>query len=104
MKWGDALDIEYKTNKLKNVCTNASEAQRVYGAKMAEKIHQRIDEIRASDSVEFMIANNIGRCHPLKLNREGQYAVDLVHPYRLIFIKLNEELKIVKIEDIRDYH
>lgn len=98
------MDIEYKNNKLKKICTNASEAQKAYGSDMAEKIHQRIDEIEASDSVEFMIANNIGRCHPLKNNREGQYAVDLVHPNRLIFIKSNEELKIVQIEEIVDYH
>ena len=71
---------------------------------MAEKIHQRIDEIKAADSVEFMIKNNIGRCHTLKQNREGLYAVDLVHPYRMIFRKINNELQIVKSEDILDYH
>lgn len=98
------MDIEYKTNKLERVCTNAKEAQKTYGSDMAEKIHQRIDEIGAADSVEFMVENKIGRCHPLKNNREGQYAVDLVHPYRMIFVKLNEELKIVKIEEIGDYH
>ena len=27
------------------------------------------------------------RCHPLLNNRKGQYAVDLVHPFRLVFKK-----------------
>ena len=51
---------------------------------MAEKIHMRIDQISAALSVEMMIQYRIGRCHPLKGNRKNQYAVDLVHPYRLI--------------------
>jgi len=47
---------------------------------MADKIHQRIDEICAVDTVEIMIQFHIGRCHALKQNRKGQYALDLVHP------------------------
>lgn len=30
------------------------------------------------------------RCHPLKAEREGQYAVDLVHPRRLVFAPSHE--------------
>ena len=44
MKGGTPLLIEYKTKKLEKVCTNATEATKVYGQEMAAKIHQRIDE------------------------------------------------------------
>ena len=54
---------------------------------MATKIHQRIDEISAADTVEMMIQFHIGRCHALTGSRQNQYAVDLVHPYRLVFEK-----------------
>ncbi len=54
---------------------------------MAEKIHQRIDEIDASETVEEMVQCHIGRCHYLTGNRKGQYAMDLIHPQRLIFEK-----------------
>ena len=53
------------------VCTNSSYAERKYGADMAEKIHQRIDEIDASETVEEMIQFHIGRCHQLNGNRKG---------------------------------
>ncbi len=43
--------------------------------------------IRSADTVEDMIQYRIGRCHPLLNNRKGQYAVDLVHPFRLVFKK-----------------
>ncbi|SEP70167.1 HTH-type transcriptional regulator / antitoxin HigA [Lachnospiraceae bacterium RM5] len=39
---------------------------------MAEKIHQRIDEITAADTIEMMIKFHIGRCHPLTQNRKEQ--------------------------------
>lgn len=96
--------IKYNNKKIEKICTNAAIANRVYGERMAELIHMRIDEIEASDSVEFMIKFGIGRCHPLHNNRKGQYAVDLVQPYRLIFKKIHDEVKIVSILEIIDYH
>lgn len=71
---------------------------------MAAKIHQRIDEIRAADSVEQMVQFKIGRCHVLTGKRKGQYALDLVQPYRLVFIKKGEIVQIAIIHEIVDYH
>ena len=73
------------------------------GLQMAEKIQLRIKQIKASDSVEQMVQYNIGRCHPLRGNRENQYAVDLIHPYRLIFKKNGSNIQVLVIE-ITDYH
>ena len=86
------------------MCTNAREAAKKHGKEMADKIHQRIDEIQAADSVEMMIQFHIGRCHLLTADRKDQYAVDLVHPYRLIFEKHGDEIQIAKIMEIVDYH
>ena len=71
---------------------------------MAVKIQQRIDEIKAADTVEQMIQFGIGRCHPLKGDRKNQYAVDLVHPHRLVFEKKGNEVQIANIMEIVDYH
>ena len=71
---------------------------------MAEKIMLRIDQISAALSVEMMIQFRIGRCHPLKGNRKNQFAVDLVHPYRLVFEKKGTEIQIANIIEIIDYH
>ncbi len=37
-------------------------------------------------------------------NRLGQYSVDLVHPYRLIFTVSGDEVQIAEIVEITDYH
>ena len=100
----EELDITYKTRKLKKICTDAKAAEKAHGREMAELIHRRIDEISAADSVEMMIQFRIGRCHALTQNRKGQYAVDLVHPYRLVFEKHVNTIQIAHILEIVDYH
>lgn len=98
------MKILYKTNKLEKVCTVYSAAVKEYGPRQAELIYRRLQEIEASDSVDMMIQYGIGRCHPLKGNRKGEFAVDLEHPYRLIFVKVGNDLQLVKIIEISDYH
>lgn len=98
------MKITYKDKGIEKVCTNASAAEKKHGRRMADKIHQRIGEIQASDTVEFMIQYHIGRCHALHADRNGQYAVDLVHPYRLVFEKHGDEIQIANILEIVDYH
>ena len=71
---------------------------------MSEKIQMRIDQIKAADTVEEMVQYHIGRCHALINNRKGQYAVDLVHPYRLIFEKNGNVIQVAHIMEIVDYH
>ena len=81
------MEISYKNKKIQKVCTDVSFSDRIYGKEMSERIHMRMSEIEAADTVEFLIKYHIGRCHPLTNNRKGQYALDLVHPYRLVFEK-----------------
>jgi len=98
------LQIKYKNKKMEAICTDASEAQKKYGEQMAEVIHLRIDQISAVDSVECLLQYRIGRCHLLTGDRRNQYAVDLIHPYRLIFKKVEIENQCVCILEIVDYH
>ena len=98
------LEVMYKNSKLQKVCTDSTEAEKRYGKAMAEKIHLRIKQIEAFPTVEMMIQYRIGRCHGLKGNRKKQYAVDLVHPNRLVFEKIGEQIQIAKVTEIVDYH
>lgn len=96
--------VEYRTNSLEKVCTKANVAVRQYGQEMAVRLHQRIKQIKAADTVEMLVQYRIGRCHPLHGDRDRQYAMDLVHPYRLVFTKHGDEIQIARIEEIVDYH
>ena len=46
------MEIVYKNKKIHKVCENYNEAKKIHGEQMAAKIHQRIDEIKAAESVE----------------------------------------------------
>lgn len=98
------LKINYKSNSFERVCTNYSIAQRKYGERMARFIHQRVGELQAADSVEMLVQYSIGRCHPLEGDRKGEYAMDLIHPYRLVFEHNKTDVQVVRIVNIEDYH
>lgn len=96
--------VQYKNRRLEKVCTNAKAAKESYGSNMADKIHQRIGEICAADSMDILIKFKIGGCHSLKGDRKNQDAMNLVQSYRLIFEFIDDEVKIVGVIEIVDYH
>ena len=98
------MNIEYKNKEYERVCTQYQYAVKKYGKNQADKIHQRIDELKAAFSVDMLVQFKIGRCHQLTSDRNGQFAMDLVQPYRLVFEKKNTDIQTVRIIEIVDYH
>lgn len=98
------IEISYRTAQLRKVCEDAEVATKKYGPEMAEKIQLRIMQILAATSVEMLVQHHVGRCHTLQGSRKGQYAMDLTHPYRLVFEKRNDKIVAVEIMEIIDYH
>ncbi|SCZ81837.1 proteic killer suppression protein [Acidaminobacter hydrogenoformans DSM 2784] len=106
---GDCLHITYKTKTLEKECIDISKATRSYGLNCARILHRRIRELKASESVEEMIQHKIGRCHALKGNYDGKYALDLEHPFRLILERVSSNdttcgIQIVLLLEVKDYH
>lgn len=72
-------------------------------------------ELRAAASLADISRFPPARCHELTGNRKGQLSVDLEHPYRLLFVPINDpvpenknggldwslitEIEIIKITD-----
>jgi toxin HigB-1 len=56
-----------------------------YGKRRADRINRRLADLQAAPTLETMRALFTGRCHELMGDRKGQLALDLEHPYRLIF-------------------
>jgi proteic killer suppression protein len=86
-----------------------------YGAQMARVIFRRLNQLHAAPTLEAM--RDLGRCHELKGDYIGRFALDLVHPHRLIFRPVDEAKafldgnsiswgKVVEVEilEITDYH
>ncbi len=99
------MEIVYKNKSIEKICNNPQKAQQKYGQDMTAKIFECMDYIRAADKVETLVQFHIGRCHALSQDRKGQYAMDLVNPFRLIFIvNKNGDQQIATIIEIVDYH
>lgn len=90
------MKISDRNRQIEKVCEDSLEAVRRYGKVMAIILRSRILLIRSADSVHQLLHNPEGRTHPLKGNRKNQYAIDLKHPYRLIFEEKDDILDLSK--------
>ena len=76
------MEIKFKNKSYQKVCTDYTEAIKMYGKGIAGKIHHRMKVLRAAETEQDL--SFVDRCHMLKGKRKTQYAVDLVHPFRLV--------------------
>jgi proteic killer suppression protein len=109
-----AMDILFKTEALRKLCSSEHEAKKQLGADSVKKLRTRLADLRAVARVSELIA---GRPHPLKNDRRGQFALDLHGGSRLVFESALvptplttdgntdwQQVTIVRIVFIGDYH
>lgn len=98
------MDIAYKSKKLRKQYENSKEAFRAYGDQVGRKYIDRINTIKAAKDLDALCKDPALRCHPLKGDRDGQWAVKLTGNYRLVFTLEGDTPQIVRIEEVTDYH
>jgi len=107
------LDILFRNKKLQKTCNEANESS----DRRSKVLGKRLDELRAAETLEDLRYLPQARCHELKGNRKGTLAVNLDHPFRLIFEPADEpvplkkdgglnwkEVRAIRILSIEDYH
>ncbi len=111
------MQITFKNTKLKKIFNEKQKLIIEYGDKAAKKIMMRMGVLKAAANLNQVPKQKPDRCHELSNNRKGTFAVDLIHPYRLIFkpdmdpfpklddggIDLNEVI-CIQILEVEDYH
>ena len=106
--------IRFHTRMLQTIGNDDKAARKKLGKRSADVLRKRLDDLRASDNLETM-RHLPGRCHELKGDRAGQFAVDLEHPKRLVFQPLDgvprvdggfdwSTITTIEIVEIVDYH
>src|ERR1700722_17614249 len=83
------MEIRYSTPELQKLCEQQKQMQKKLGAICAKKLRNRLEDIASVLNVSELVA---GRPHPLKGDRQGQFALDLVHPLRLVFESANNPI------------
>lgn len=83
--WAACVEISFKDRYLWKACSSRKESDRRWGPENAGKIRQRLEDLRAFACLADVPSTPPFRCHPLKGERAGQYAIDVRHPFRLLF-------------------
>lgn len=111
------MTIDFKTSRLQKLFNSKKALVREYGEKDAKRIALRMAVLDAATNLAAVPTSKPERCHPLKGDRQGEFAVDLIHPRRLVFcpnqdpIPRKEDggidlfrITAVKILGVEDYH
>jgi proteic killer suppression protein len=98
------LDIAFRTNKLEKCYCVHARAFRTWGLDVGRRYIQRINIIKAVRGMDDLYKMPELKCHPLKGDRKGQYAVSLTGFHRLIFTLQGERLEIVMVEEVSKHY
>ena len=111
------MEISFRTRKLQKEFSSGNTLKRKYGNRMALTIMARVGVLKNAGSLQNVPESPPERRHQLKGRRDEQFAVDLVHPYRLVFepdhskLPRNESggidlerVTAIKILEVVDYH
>jgi proteic killer suppression protein len=110
--------IEFTSNKMQKICSNEKDMVKAIGCEQANKLKQRMMELLAANCLEELTKHPPARFHQMTgNNRLGQFTVDLVYPYRLVFVPNNDPIPLltdggydlkkidsIKILEIADTH
>lgn len=109
------MEIVFRNESLRRTCNDTRRGLTKYGDARFRVMRRRLDDLRAaSNLLELPPAS---RCHPLKGDREGQFAVDLDGGWRLVFEPADDPLPrladgsvdrsrvcTIRVLEITDYH
>jgi toxin HigB-1 len=76
------LKVNFKDKKIREMCEKQAVAEKKLGAACARKLRGRLSDLEAAARVTDLAAGNP---HPLKGDRQGQFALDLAGGWRLVF-------------------
>ena len=79
------MELRFISNEMAKLCNSEAELRRELGSSCAARLQQRLQELRAATTLDDLRGLPDARCRELTQDRQGQWAVDLVRPRRLVF-------------------
>lgn len=114
-KKGFFVDIVFGERKLEKTFNTQARLQKNYSERMARVIANRMAILRYARHLGDVPTKKPERCHALVGKPFGRFAVDLVHPWRLVFQVIPAprrgdekfdltQVTAIKILDVVDYY
>jgi len=110
------VEICFLNADLQELCNSEKRARKEYGQKNAKVLRRRLDDLAAAAHL-FEVYALPGKCHALKHDRAGCYAMALDGGYRLLFVcavdppplkpdNTIDPLRVtaIRIVSVEDYH
>ena len=111
------MEIAFRTRELQRTLGGAAALNKTYGTKLAKVIMMRMGVLKAVRSLSQLPTTPPERRHQLSGSRDEQFAVNLVHPKRLVFEAIRdpvprtkdggvdvEQVSAITALDVLDYH
>lgn len=98
------MQVEFAARKLERCYRELTIARREWGERVARAYVRRVDTLYAAKDVRDLFALRALDMHPLKGERKGQYSIRLGDRERLIVTFADEELTIVRIEEVSKHY
>ena len=111
------MEISFRNRKHAKVFSSERTLRREYRARAARIIMIRLAVLLDAETLSEVPATPPDRMHQLTGNRDEQYAVYLVHPYRLVFVPAHdplprkedggidlEQVTAITVMEVVDYH
>lgn len=98
------MEVLFRTRKLEKEYREHRRADQAYGSEVARRYIERINIIKQARDIEELERLPGLRCHKLKGDRQGFWAVNLTGRCRLIFSLEGERLEIVRIEEVSKHY
>ena len=111
------MNVTFRNTKLRKIFETESSVIRKYGPRRGRKIMDHIAYLRSTPSLAMISTGRPYRCHQLSGDRDEQYAIDLVQPFRLVFEVAHEPISLdksggidkrrvtaIRVMEVIDYH
>ncbi len=111
------MEISFRNRKLAKVFSSERALGREYGTRAARTIMIRLAVLLDAETLSEVPATLPDRMHQLTGDRDEQFAVYLVHPYRLVFVPAHdplprkedgginiEQVTAITVLEVVDYH
>ena len=98
------MDVNFRTRKLRKQYEDYQETEKAYGKDVARRYIQRVNIIKQARDIDELKKLPGLRCHPLRGDREGQWAIKLTGNYRMIFTLRGDKMEIARIEEVSKHY
>lgn len=108
------VEIRFINDKIRALCKDQKIMKKKLGSTCAKKLLERLEGLISASNVSELLA---GRPHPLRYDRQDEFAVDLCKGKRLVFKSINDpvprdsngridwkRVTMVQVTFIGDYH